>query len=522
MSKLFNKNKNKFLYEVERIKNNSQTKNIHKNILNKSSNLYKDYLFSSPYKIISKNKKNYINIMQNNYKTNNNNNQNNHSNKNNSNKILTYNKSFELNINSNNIITDNNLKNGNLYFNYNNNKNTNNSVILNKNTKKLKNKLINKSVAKNSNSYNKISNKKNIYDNKKKKKLDEKFKSLESNIIDKQYENDIDHDEMIIATDKAIHPHNKSTTLNSNKNQINIYSNKLTNILGSNSKRREKDNRSPDYDQLLNIFENKNDTDFDEKYLLNASFEEKRSDFNIMYSNNYDKNVVDDLLSLEIKLIIEKMLDLQNSYHKEFNLIINQYNKNYKIFNLLIEKIRIYQKKKHVMRKIIEKKDIENNIYNFISVHHNINKHETNKLNKDEINLLKYTISGKDTKRNVNDKEKLKQIFKILIFDKYPKICGKMNNIENKIILGLMKKFKYDIKKNNETKYNNNNDKTKLYYTNNKSNKSNSISIPQNKNIINKNKNDGNSNTKRKKKNFLSSSQPKQFKYYNFNFKNLK
>ena len=56
--------------------------------------------------------------------------------------------------------------------------------------------------------------------------------------------------------------------------------------------------------------------DLDEDYLLNSSFENDRSDFNIMYTDNYGDTVMNDMLSLEIKLLIEKMMDIQKSYHK--------------------------------------------------------------------------------------------------------------------------------------------------------------------------------------------------------------
>ena len=76
----------------------------------------------------------------------------------------------------------------------------------------------------------------------------------------------------------------------------------------------------------------------------------------------------------------------------------------------------------------------------------------------------------------MHDKEKLRQIFKIIIFDKYYKISTKVNKIENKITLGLMKKYKFIT--NNDAKmiskrdfkpYNNKNYKSK-------SNKNNSSS----------------------------------------------
>ena len=78
---------------------------------------------------------------------------------------------------------------------------------------------------------------------------------------------------------------------------------------------------------------------------MNTSFENNRNDFNIMYTDNYEESVKDDMLSLEIKLLIEKILEIQKSYHKELNLIINQYNKNGKIFKLLIERIKMLQKR---------------------------------------------------------------------------------------------------------------------------------------------------------------------------------
>ena len=526
MSKLFNKNKNKFIYETERIKNNSQGKNVYKTNQEKVSNLYKDYIFSSPYKNIVKNKKNSnINISQNNNKISNNhilpnNNNNYNTKKNNSIKKLNYNKSFELNLNTN-LITENNFdfKNDNLYnINKKNSKNFNNkSVILNNKPKKIKNKFNNRSVAKTTNSHYKTNIKTKINENMVINKLDEKFKSLESNIIDKKYENDIDHDEIIIATNKT---HNK----NEYKNQLSYDSNKLTNIIDSNIK--DRDVSYTDEESFLKFFQNKNHIEFDENYLLNTSFEENRSDFNIMYGSNYGQTVIDDLISLEIKLIVEKMLELQKSYHKELNIIIKEYNKNKKIFNLLLEKIKVYQKKRHNLQKIIEKIDIENNVYNFIGVYHNNTKHDINKINKNEIKLLKYTVFSKDKKNIVYDKDKIRNIFKILVFDKYYKISTKMNSLENKIVLGLMKKFKYDMKKSNDININNNNnsnsshfnDKTKTYFNNNKiqSNKINSASsIQKNKNSVSKIKND------KKKRKFLSScSQPKQLKF--FNFKNLK
>ena len=83
-------------------------------------------------------------------------------------------------------------------------------------TTKNKNKYNNKSVTRTINSHNNMNSKKNNLDeNFIIKKLDEKFKSLENNIIDKKYENDIDHDEMIISTNK------KNPNYQNSNNKIN-------------------------------------------------------------------------------------------------------------------------------------------------------------------------------------------------------------------------------------------------------------------------------------------------------------
>ena len=142
------------------------------------------------------------------------------------------------------------------------------------------------------------------------------------------------------------------------------------------------------------------------------------------------------------------MLELQKSYHKELNKIIKQYNNNKKIFNLLIDKIKILQKKKYIIKKLQETKNIKGNIYNFIDVYNHNNQHENSKINKEEFFLWKNIMKNKVN--NIHNKENLKELFKKTIFDKYNKISGKINNIENKIILNLMKKYKYNINKKSD------------------------------------------------------------------------
>jgi len=501
MSLVYDKGKySKYFNDQEQTKPKNNNPNLKggmpKKNINKNPHLYKDFMSTSPIRNINNNKKsNCLTTYQNNNSSTTNNNyydqQNNRYNKKNLKSHLKYNKSFEGNmINSDNFdFVDDGMYTIQHGSNFGHSKFNNNSVILNNKQlrTKNKNKSNNKSVTRAINSQtnmnmNKNYKKSNFDENMIIKKLDEKFKSLESNIIDKKYENDIDHDEMIISTNKK-NPTNLTTTRVRTTNNINSNNYKLSNIIDENN-----DSNS---DYFMNIFDNKNNIDFDENYLLNTSFENNRNDFDIMYTENYEKTVINDMLSLEIKLLIEKMLELQKSYHKELDIIVTQYNKNEKIFKILIEKIKMVQKKLYQIKKLNETKNINGNIYNFIGIYDNNSKHEINNINLNEFYLWKYIMGIKDKKNNINNKEKLKDLFKKIIFDKYYKISTKVDNIENQIILNLMKKFKYNMNSNKKNGYNNMNNLNNGHMNSSTENNKNFTASPfqEYKNQINQNKN---------------------------------
>jgi len=501
MSLVYDKGKySKYFNDQEQTKPKNNNPNLKggmpKKNINKNPHLYKDFMSTSPIRNINNNKKsNCLTTYQNNNSSTTNNNyydqQNNRYNKKNLKSHLKYNKSFEGNmINSDNFdFVDDGMYTIQHGSNFGHSKFNNNSVILNNKQlrTKNKNKSNNKSVTRAINSQtnmnmNKNYKKSNFDENMIIKKLDEKFKSLESNIIDKKYENDIDHDEMIISTNKK-NPTNLTTTRVRTTNNINSNNYKLSNIIDENN-----DSNS---DYFMNIFDNKNNIDFDENYLLNTSFENNRNDFDIMYTENYEKTVINDMLSLEIKLLIEKMLELQKSYHKELDIIVTQYNKNEKIFKILIEKIKMVQKKLYQIKKLNETKNINGNIYNFIGIYDNNSKHEINNINLNEFYLWKYIMGIKDKKNNINNKEKLKDLFKKIIFDKYYKISTKVDNIENQIILNLMKKFKYNMNSNKKNGYNNMNNLNNGHMNSSIENNKNFTASPfqEYKNQINQNKN---------------------------------
>ena len=504
MSLVYDKGKyNKYFADIEQAKsknnyNSSSMKVAQKKNQNKNTHLYRDFIGASPIKNITNNKKtNFLTTYQNN---NNYNDQQNNKKKNLKSTQLKYNKSFE-----GNMINDNfDFVNDDIYTiphgnNRANHKFNNKSMILDNNKQlrtKNKNNKNNKSITRTINSHNNMNSKKNNLDeNIIIKKLDEKFKSLENNIIDKKYENDIDHDEMIISTNKRNLNNNKNATRLKNQNSKNMNSTntnyKLSNIINENNDF-NLDNKKEDI--LMSLFDNKNNKDFDENYLLNTSFENNRNDFNIMYIDDYEKTVVNDMLSLEIKLLIEKMLELQKSYHKELNIIVNQYQRNEQVFKLLIEKIKMLQKQLCQIRKLNETKKIKGNIYNFIGIYNNNNKHDINKININEFFLWK--------------------------------LFGKLNKIENQIILNLMKKFKYNMNSNKKNNvYNNNLNSANIngnLSSNSDKNKNFSTSpIQNNKTMVKQNKNINSTSINNKKRHKKTSSccqsKPTKFTYFKNN-----
>ena len=279
-----------------------------------------------------------------------------------------------------------------------------------------------------------------------------RYESIENTIIDKNYENDIDHDEIIIGSNK-------------NRNQVsNLYD-----ILHLSTEiKNEKKETS-----------NKNDYNED-NYLIDNNFENNKNDFTIMYIDNYAKIINDDVLSMELQLLYEKILDLQNSYHEEYIKIINKFNENKKYISLNIFKYKEIQKKIFNLLKIREKLNGKNQLNSFLVTQEKGNKTSLKEINEKEINLWENMLIGKGYNfkfkkyGDVNgNKKDLKELFKKIVFDKYSSLKNSLNDIENKIVVNLMKKNNYNKimqnKKVNNRAYNrsynnNNNNKFKNKY----------------------------------------------------------
>lgn len=426
MSIIYDKGKIKQIYESENKskKSSSIPRKIIKNqiVIKQSHQLLNNCVDLSPN--ISMNKKSLLKTIYNSSSLNQGSIMKNLNRKNNNPKNLIYNRSFEGGFYKNRLNYNTSESNQNIDY---KNKNKSNSKIKRKQnfTSEYKSKTSNKT-------HNSI------------KKYEEKFKSLENNIIDKKYENDIDHDEMIITT-------SKNTVDISNTNE----SKNLFNIINNNT--------------TVNSNTNINYISITEDNLINSSFENNKYDFNLLYIDHYTDNVPDDMLILEIKLLMEKILELQKSYHKELDFILNKYFINKYDYKKIMSKYDIIRKKIVLFQKFMEKKN-RRETHNYLDIYHKKNFQDMNDINKTEFKIWKImmNVNGKGVNELKDRKEKLKEIFKICVFKKFNKMKN-LTDVETKIIQNLMKKYKYSMKNEiDDNKIKNNKSNNSLRKYNNK------------------------------------------------------
>jgi len=150
----------------------------------------------------------------------------------------------------------------------------------------------------------------------------------------------------------------------------------------------------------------------------NENFERIKEDFLLLYNDNFMNNIQEDLLKLEIELFIEKMTELIQYYHNEYNnkiiekeIIQNNYklnSKRYKNLNKLIKKLEINK--------------IDYEIKNFNKK--NKQKNNNMNLNKNEIEMFKIIFNDN---KDITNKNMLKNILN--------KIFGNKNNTNIKDLL---------------------------------------------------------------------------------------
>ena len=168
---------------------------------------------------------------------------------------------------------------------------------------------------------------------------------------------------------------------------------------------------------------------------INDNFELKKKDFFSIYTNEYIKNIDNDMLQLETQIILEKIFDLIKNFNiekKELLKIHNLYKSTFIDFSLkYIDLSKKYDKLKNTIRKF-ELNKINNNLNkNYFT---NFRKVEP-KLFLNEFNLWKNVINNCNTINNMENikNEQLKEIFLNIT---YP-IKNKLNSLSKKFVNDL-------------------------------------------------------------------------------------
>ena len=259
----------------------------------------------------------------------------------------------------------------------------------------------------------KIPEKMNIYTNKR-----ANIKKNKPQIIKKYDEKNINSENVIIQKPEENSDFKETNEINEN---IAFLNKQKRNDNNDKLESNHKDNENIENSENSEINNNENE-----------NFERIKEDFLLLYNDNSMNNIQDDLLKLEIELFIEKMTELIQYYHNEYNnkifekeIIQNNYKINcgkYKDLHKLIKKLEINQID-YEMKNFIKKNKQNNN-------HININKTEI-KMFKDIFNDRK-AINNKNMLKNILNKifgNKNNNILKDLLTNEQINLF--MNNIKD-------------------------------------------------------------------------------------------
>ena len=178
--------------------------------------------------------------------------------------------------------------------------------------------------------------------------------------------------------------------------------NKEINDLNLNQDNENKDNENKNNENEINEFNDEDNLEMD-------NYTRIKEDFNLLYNDEYIKQINEDLLKLEIELFFEKMSELFSSYHLlmddkilENQIIKRDYKKNiskYLLYSKLYNKLQFvktaYQTKNHNLKE----KGINLDTQNLANVNINMN----------ELNIFKIIFPDD------NKCQKLKKIISIIM-----------------------------------------------------------------------------------------------------------
>ena len=271
----------------------------------------------------------------------------------------------------------------------------------------------------------------NITDSNIIKKIDDKLKSIEDQIIDKNCEINFDDYDFTKKNNSIGY---KSTIENNNISNNNI----ICNIYNNG----ENDNSNISFNSYS--FDNNDDR----KEYIDSEFENLKNDFEIFYTKEYLNDIQEDVLQLEIQLQFEKIFELQSVYHKEYNILQKEFNHLKKIYENIIKKYKMINKTKYKLMSKYDNIQIENNYNDIVNNYKFKNNKGTIDINKTEVNLWKNMI------KKFQKEKIIKDIFikSILIKFNNKNIKNNLNNIEKEICEKLIEKYKINILKNPKIK----------------------------------------------------------------------
>ena len=272
----------------------------------------------------------------------------------------------------------------------------------------------------------------NITDSNIIKKIDDKFKSIEDQIIDKNCDNNLDNYDFTKKNNSIGY----KSTIENNNNMSN------NNIICNIYKNDDNDNSNISFNSYN--FDNNDDR----KECIDSEFENLKNDFDIFYTKEYLNDIQEDVLQLEIQLQFEKIFELQSVYHKEYNNLQKEFNYLKKIYENIIKKYKMINKTKYKLMSKYDNIQIENNYNDIVNNYKFKNNKGTIDINKTEFNLWKNMI------KKFQKEKIIKDIFIKSILIKYnnKNIKNNLNNIEKEICEKLIEKHKINILKNPKKK----------------------------------------------------------------------
>ena len=293
-------------------------------------------------------------------------------------------------------------------------------------------------------------------------RLEDKFKHVDDPIIDKNFEKDIDNDEIIVSNDnKRKYDELASPVIIDNYND---YAKTLFNDNNTN-KQQETLSFSDDdsyYQCIMNSNSNNN----------NVHFDSLRNDFELFYTNDYITHISNGMLKLELQLEIDKILEMQEAYHKEYKLLKHKY---YVIKTKFNKASKLYigiDNKMHKLKQLQERLQIKNTMSTFITNHKLKHNKELTRINLDECDIWKRMLGLKGRNHNQKGKMSKEKELILIVLKKY--ILGNnksyvklLNEVEQLICDRLCKRY---FPTNNNTNINGSNSNSKKHINNNNNN----------------------------------------------------